>query len=238
MRFSVVTLFPELFEGFLRVGVVGRAITGGRHAVGFSSPRDFGHGKHRSVDDTPYGGGAGMVMRVDCIVNALEALDAEALPLGADATPAHRILLTPQGTTFSQAKAAELAARPAIALVCGRYEGVDERVRGYVHEELSLGDFVLSGGEVAAMAIIDAVLRLEPGVLGNAESLTTESYSEGARGMLEYPHYTRPPEYRGERVPDVLLGGNHAQIFEWRMEEAETRTRARRPELARKPRGA
>ncbi|MSP26209.1 MAG: tRNA (guanosine(37)-N1)-methyltransferase TrmD [Myxococcales bacterium] len=233
MRFDVLTLFPEMFDGFLRVGVVGRSVAAGRHTVRFKSPREFGHGRHRSVDDGPYGGGAGMVMRVDCIVSGLEAFDAEA-PLAEDgsAITARRILLTPQGKRVTQERAVLLAATPAIALVCGRYEGIDERVHGYVDEELSLGDFVMSGGEVAAMAVIDMIARLEPGVLGNAASLERESHSQGCGGLLEYPQYTRPPEFRGARVPDVLLGGNHAAILDWRTAEAEARTRERRPDLA------
>jgi tRNA (guanine37-N1)-methyltransferase len=225
MRFDVVTLFPEMFEGVVRLGVVGRAAGAGAISFHFKSPREFGIGKHRSVDDAPYGGGAGMVMRVDCIVACLEAVDAETPVRG------HRILLTPQGTRFDQRRALELAALPAITLVCGRYEGIDERVRAYVDEELSLGDYVLSGGEIAAMAIIDCVARLLPGVLGNPESLASESHSPQTGGLLEYPQYTRPPEFRGVAVPEVLLGGNHAAIDAWRREQACARTGERRPDL-------
>jgi tRNA (guanine37-N1)-methyltransferase len=237
MRVDVVTLFPELFDPFLALGMVGRAVTAGLLSVRRKSPRDFGLGRHRSVDDTPYGGGSGMVMRVDCLVDCLEALDAEPVSPGEPGAPlpspprAHRVLLCPQGAPFQQRKAAELCARGAFTLVCGRYEGFDERVRAFVDEELSLGDFVLSGGEIAAMAVIDACARLVPGVLGNAESTASESHSEALGGLLEYPQYTRPVEYRGVRVPEVLQGGNHAHIEAYRLTEAERRTRERRPDL-------
>lgn len=224
MRVDVVTLFPEIFGGFLDASFVGRAIAGGQLAVRFRSPRDFGLGKHKSVDDTPYGGGSGMVMRVDVLVACMESMD--------DAEPkAHRVLLTPQGAPLVQKKVQELAARPAVMLVCGRYEGFDERVRSHVDEEVSLGDFVMTGGEVAAMAIIDSCARLLPGVLGNAESTREESHSEATEGLLEYPQYTRPVEFRGAAVPDVLAGGHHAEIEKWRRAQALERTRTRRPDL-------
>jgi tRNA (guanine37-N1)-methyltransferase len=229
VRFDLVTLFPELFREVLATGMVGRAVASGALVVRTRSPREFGLGKHRSVDDTPYGGGSGMVMRVDCIVAALEALDGDADAAGE--ARAHRVLLTPQGAPFTQAKADELAARPAVALVCGRYEGFDERVRGFVDEEISLGDFVLTGGEIAAMAIVDACARLLPGVLGNEASAAHESHSAVMGGLLEYPQYTRPVEFRGVRVPDVLQSGNHAAIEAYRLEEARRRTRERRPDL-------
>ncbi|WP_437901511.1 tRNA (guanosine(37)-N1)-methyltransferase TrmD [Sorangium sp. So ce124] len=251
MRIDVVTLFPELFEGFLAIGMVGRALASGALAVRTRSPREFGIGRHRSVDDTPYGGGSGMVMRVDCIVRCMEALDEAAAEGDATNPPpeaeaggasvplprAHRVLLTPQGQPFRQEKAIELAARPAVALVCGRYEGFDERVRAFVDEEISLGDFVMTGGEVAAMAVIDACVRLLPGVLGNAVSAEHESHSPALSGLLEYPQYTRPVEFRGHKVPDVLQQGNHAAIARWRRAEAELRTAQRRPDLWRKARG-
>jgi tRNA (guanine37-N1)-methyltransferase len=227
VRVDIVTIFPEAFAGFLATSFVARAVQGGQLVVRFRSPRDFGVGKHKSVDDTPYGGGSGMVMRIDVMAAAIESLDADA-PEGARA---HRVLLTPQGRPLDQAKCCELAARPAVMLVCGRYEGFDERVRALVHEEVSLGDFVMTGGEVAAMAIVEACARLLPGVLGNAASTLEESHSPQAGGLLEYPHYTRPVEFRGARVPEVLQGGNHAEIARWRREQAEARTRARRPDL-------
>lgn len=228
MRVDLVTLFPELFETFLATSFVGRARTGGQLDVRTKSPRDFGLGKHKSVDDTPYGGGSGMVMRVDVLVSTMEALDAEAEAAGQPR--ARRILMTPQGKPFAQPAAVRLSAEPAIMLVCGRYEGFDERVRSFVDEEISLGDFVMTGGEVAAMAIIEATVRLLPGVLGNIESTREESHGE--EGLLEYPQYTRPAEFRGHAVPDVLSSGNHAEIAKWRKNEAIARTRARRPDLA------
>jgi tRNA (guanine37-N1)-methyltransferase len=230
MRVDIVTLFPELFDTFLATSFVGRAMAGGQLTVRRKSPRDFGLGKHRSVDDTPYGGGSGMVMRVDVLVGCIEALDAEASE--AKEPRARRILLTPQGQPFSQSVAARLAKEEAILLVCGRYEGFDERVRSFVDEEISLGDFVMTGGEVCAMAIIEATVRLLPGVLGNAESTREESHGE--EGLLEYPQYTRPADFRGQLVPDVLSSGHHAEIVKWRREQALARTIERRPDLLRK----
>jgi tRNA (guanine37-N1)-methyltransferase len=227
VRVDVVTLFPELFDPFVRASFVGRAQSGGQLAVRFRSPREHGLGNHKSVDDTPYGGGSGMVMRVDVLVACMEALDAEARAQGEK--PARRILMTPQGAPLSQPIATRLAREEAIMLVCGRYEGFDERVRSFVDEEISLGDFVMTGGEVAAMAIIEATVRLLPGVLGNAESIVEESHGES--GLLEYPQYTRPADFRGMAVPEVLAGGNHAAIAGWRREKALERTAARRPDL-------
>jgi tRNA (guanine37-N1)-methyltransferase len=249
MRIDVVTLFPELFQPFLALGMVGRAVSSGALAVRLAALRDFGLGRHKSVDDTPYGGGSGMVMRVDCIVECLESLDvpapgeaveaASAPPappeapatLGAPTSRGHRVLLCPQGARFHQRQAAELARREHVVLVCGRYEGFDDRVRGFVDEEVSLGDFVMSGGEIAAMAVIDACSRLLDGVLGNAASAVRESHSDALDGLLEYPQFTRPVEFRGRRVPEVLQNGNHAAIDAWRSVEAEKRTRERRPDL-------
>ncbi len=225
MKLSIVTLFPELFRAFLETSMVGRAVSQGVADVSLVELRPFGLGKHKSVDDTPYGGGSGMVLRVEPIVAALETL----------AEGTHRVLLTPQGRVFDQRKARELATRPAIALVCGRYEGFDERVRTYVDEEISLGDFVMTGGEVAAMAIIEATVRLLPGVLGNEASSASESFSEELEGALEYPQYTRPAEFRGEAVPPVLVSGDHEKIAAWRRATALERTRARRPDLAPRP---
>ncbi|MBX3189389.1 MAG: tRNA (guanosine(37)-N1)-methyltransferase TrmD [Labilithrix sp.] len=227
MRVEIVTLFPELFDTFVKTSFVGRAGTGGQLEVKLRSPRDFGLGKHKSVDDTPYGGGSGMVMRVDVLVACMEALDAEA---EAEGKPrARRLLMTPQGRPFGQPIAARLAREPAFMLICGRYEGFDERVRAFVDEEISLGDFVMTGGEIAAMAIVEATVRLLPGVLGNEESIREESHGED--GLLEYPQYTRPAEFRGAAVPEVLASGNHAEIAKWRRAQAEERTRARRPDL-------
>lgn len=227
MRVDVVTLFPELFERFLETSFVGRGRSGGQLDVRLRALRDYGLGNHKSVDDTPYGGGSGMVMRVDVLAACMDALDEDA-PGG---VRAHRVLLTPQGRPFDQTLARSLAARPAIMLVCGRYEGFDERVRSLVQEEVSLGDFVMTGGEVAAMAVIEACVRLLPGVLGNEESTREESHAEG---LLEYPHFTRPVEFRGMRVPDVLQSGNHAAIARWRQEQSVQRTEERRPDLMQK----
>jgi tRNA (guanine37-N1)-methyltransferase len=218
---QVVTLFPELFDAFKTTSLVGRAVTGGQLELAFRSPRDFGIGKHKSVDDTPYGGGSGMVMRVDVLVACMEAF----------APGARRVLLTPQGRPFDQSKAIALSHEPAVMLVCGRYEGFDERVRKYVDEEVSLGDFVMTGGEVAAMAVIESVVRLLPGVLGNEASTHEESHSPGNDGLLEYPHYTRPADFRGDGVPERLLSGHHAEIAAWRAEQVRARTTERRPDL-------
>lgn len=227
MRFDVVTLFPELFANLLATSFVARAVEGGRLAVRFRSQRQFGLGKHRSVDDAPYGGGSGMVMRVDVLVAAMESLDSDA-PAGAKA---HRVLLTPQGRVLDQRRVRELAGREAVMLVCGRFEGFDDRVRAHVHEEVSLGDFVMTGGEIAAMAIIDACTRLLPGVLGNCASTLDESHSPETGNLLEYPQYTRPPEFRGARVPEILQSGHHREIEAWRRAQAISRTQERRPDL-------
>jgi tRNA (guanine37-N1)-methyltransferase len=227
VRVDVVTLFPELFETFLHTSFVGRAMTGGQLEVRLRSPRDYGLGKHKSVDDTPYGGGSGMVMRVDVMVACMESLDADAEAAGKPR--ARRVLLTPQGQPFAQPIAARFALEPAIMLVCGRYEGFDERIRGFVDEEVSLGDFVMTGGEVAAMAMIEASVRLIPGVLGNEDSTREESHGEG--GLLEYPQYTRPADFRGQAIPEVLASGNHAHIEAWRRAQSMDRTAARRPDL-------
>jgi len=226
MRVDVVTLFPELFATFGATSFVGHAQEIGVMQLRTQALREFGLGRHKNVDDTPYGGGSGMVMRVDVLVSCLEGMDQSA----PDGVPAHRILLTPEGKPFTQAMARQLATLPAISLICGRYEGFDDRIRSFVHEEISLGDFVMTGGEVAAMAIIEAVVRLLPGVLGNAESTVEESFS-GHGLLLEYPQYTRPLEFRGLSVPEVLRGGNHAHIKAHRMAQAEARTAQQRPDL-------
>lgn len=222
MEFEVVTIFPEMFASFVDASLLGKAVRAGVVKVVFTDPRDFTTDKHRSVDDAPYGGGVGMVMKAEPLVAAIEHAVATR-------GPAHRILLTPAGRPLDQPRVRELARLGRILLVCGRYEGVDERVRELaIDEELSIGDFVLTGGEVAAMAIIDAVSRYVPGVLGEARSTDEESFSAG---LLEYPQYTRPPELRGRHVPEVLLSGDHERIRRWRREQAEARTRERRPDL-------
>lgn len=221
MHFHVVTLFPELFDSVIDATMLKKGRERGAIDFTFHDIRTHATDRHRVTDDTPYGGGAGMVMKPEPLVAAIEAT-------GSGADRPHRVLLTPQGRVLDAAAARALAARPALALICGRYEGVDERVRAYVDEELSIGDVVLSGGEIAALVVIDAVARLVPGVLGCAESAETESFQDG---LLEYPQYTRPPEFRGARVPDVLLSGDHAAIARWRRRESLRRTRAQRPDL-------
>jgi tRNA (guanine37-N1)-methyltransferase len=220
MRYQVVTLFPELVEAAINVGLLGKAVAAGVVQVTCISPRRFTTDKHQSVDDTPYGGGSGMMLSVEPIAKALDALDAE--------SPGHRILLTPAAARFDQAAARRLSALPSLTLVCGRYEGFDERVRGLVDEELSLGDFVLNGGEIAALAIIEATARLLPNVIGNSRSLDEESHADG---LLEYPQYTRPRSFRGQEVPAVLLSGDHGRIARWRRREALAKTRRMRPDL-------
>lgn len=227
MQIAVVTLFPELFEPFLRTSLVGKAVEAGVVSVHFEDLREHGIGKHKSVDDTPYGGGSGMVMRPDCTVAAIEA--AEQRYFGGERS--RRILLTPQGARFEQGVARRLSAQKSITLICGRYEGFDERVRSFVDEELSIGDFVLTGGEVPAMCIIEATVRLLPGVLGNEESTKEESFSPECQGLLEYPQYTRPVSFRGLEVPEVLRSGDHAKIAAYRREQSLERTKQRRPEL-------
>jgi tRNA (guanine37-N1)-methyltransferase len=226
MEFHIITLFPEMFDSPFRGGMVGRAIEQGIITVKAHPLRPFGLGNYKQVDDQPYGGGSGMVMRPEPIAAAIDALTGEHPGLW-------RILLTPQGNLLDQEKVRELASRKAgLLLIAGRYEGVDERVRSMVDEEISIGDYVLSGGEIPAMALIEAVARLQPGVLGNPESLDEESF--GTPGMLEYPHYTRPEEFRGMHVPEILLGGDHGKIRAWREAEARRRTEQRRPDLIRR----
>jgi len=227
MQIAIVTLFSELFAPFFATSLMGRAKDSGVVSVHYEDLRPHGLGKHLSVDDTPYGGGSGMVMRADCTV---AAMDAACAALG-EGEPVHRILLTPQGRRFTQTDARRLAEKSRILLTCGRYEGFDERVRSFVDEELSLGDFVVTGGEVPAMCLLEAVIRLLPGVLGNDDSAREESFSEECQGLLEYPHYTRPLSFRGLEVPDVLRSGDHAKIKQYREEQARVRSAARRPEL-------
>ena len=219
----VLTIFPEMFPGPVGGSLAGRALEDGIWSLETVDIRDFARDKHRSVDDTPFGGGAGMVMRPDVVGDALAAVSRAEAPL---------IYLSPRGRLLDQARVRALASGPGMSLLCGRFEGVDERVlEAHEIEEISLGDFVLSGGEPAAIALIDACVRLLPGVVGQAESLAEESFAEG---LLEYPHYTRPREWRGRRVPDVLLSGHHERVREWRLAEAERSTRERRPDLWRR----
>ena len=227
MQVAIVTLFPELFAPFFATSLMGRATDGGVVSVHYEDLRRHGLGKHLSVDDTPYGGGSGMVMRADC---TMAAMDAACTALGAG-EPVHRILLTPQGRRFTQADARRLAEKSRLCLTCGRYEGFDERVRSFVDEEISLGDFVVTGGEIPAMCLLEAVIRLLPGVLGNDDSAREESFSDECQGLLEYPHYTRPLAFRGLEVPEVLRSGDHAKIKRYREEQALLRSSQRRPEL-------
>ena len=222
MEFHVITLFPEMFDA-LEAGLIGRAARQGLITIRSHDLRAHGLGNYRQVDDTPYGGGSGMVMRPEPIAAAIDSALAEREGL----LP---ILMTPQGEVLDQAMVRELAQyRPGLLLIAGRYEGVDERVRSLVDREVSIGDYVLSGGELAAMVVIEAVARLVPGVVGNPESLNEESF--GAGGLLEYPHYTRPEDFRAMRVPEILLSGDHAKIRAWREAEALKRTERRRPDL-------
>jgi tRNA (guanine37-N1)-methyltransferase len=216
----VLTIFPEAFDSFLDTSLLGKALKSGRLRIDRVQVRDFSTSRHRTTDDAPYGGGAGMVMLVEPIVRAMESLPETARP---------RVLLDPGGTPLRQADVRRWAKGPELTLICGRYEGVDDRVRGFVDEQVSLGDFVLSGGEVAAMAVIDAVARLIPEVVGNAASVEDESFADDA--ILEFPQYSRPAEYRGVRVPEVLLSGDHDRIRRWRRKMALERTRRMRPDL-------
>ena len=218
LEIDVLTLFPAMIEGPLGLSIPGRIQADGLATIRVHDLRDFGIGRHKSVDDTPYGGGAGMVMRVEPLVAAIEAVRRE------DSTV---VLLDPVGEVFGHARAVDLAGRPHLVFVCPRYEGVDERVRAYVDLELSIGDYVLTGGELPALVVIDAVIRLLPGAI-DARSTAEESFSAG---LLEYPQYTRPPEFRGASVPDILTSGDHGAVARWRHEQALGRTRARRPDL-------
>jgi tRNA (guanine37-N1)-methyltransferase len=219
---DVLTLFPEMVTGYLSASILGKATERGLVEFGVHDIRQHAEGKHRVTDDAPYGGGAGMVFKPEPVVAAIEAARAR--------LPGARVLLTsPRGERLDQPMARTLASGPTdLVLVCGRYEGVDERVRSFVDSEVSAGDFVLTGGELVALCVIDAVARLLPGVLGNAGSTTSESFEEG---LLEYPHYTRPPVFRGMEVPAVLQSGDHARVARWRRWQALRWTRLRRPDL-------
>jgi tRNA (guanine37-N1)-methyltransferase len=223
MRIDILTLFPEMFDGPLSASIVQRARDAGVVELVLTNLRDFAKDKYRKVDDAPFGGGAGMVMMCQPMFDAVESIRSQAAP------PGRVILMSPQGRPFTQEMARELASQPRLILVAGHYEGFDERIRqGLADDEISLGDFVLSGGEIAAMAVVDAVVRLLPGALGSAESLAEESFGGG---LLEYPQYTRPRVFRDMAVPEVLLNGDHAKIAQWRSEQARQRTKERRPDL-------
>jgi len=221
ITFELVTLFPEMFDGLLATTVVGKALAAGTIAVHRTNPRDFGLGNYRQVDDTPYGGGPGMIMRAEPIAAALDAI-------AAARGPSYRILLTPRGRRFDQDVARALAVRPRVTLLCGRYEGVDERVTTLVDDQLSVGDFVLAGGELAAAIVLEATARLVPGVLGCGQSAGDESFTAG---RLEYPQWTRPATFQGQAVPPVLLSGDHAAIARWRRRASARLTLAQRPDL-------
>lgn len=228
MRINVLTLFPTMFQGLLSFGIFKRASNRKLVEIIVRDIRDYTHDKHRTVDDYPYGGGAGMILKPEPIFEAVEAIKAEACPDEENGS-LPIILLTPQGRLFSQQIALELSRKRGLMLICGHYEGIDERVGEHlVTDEISLGDYVLSGGELAAMVVIDAVVRLVPGVLGSAASPLDDSH---ATGLLEYPQYTRPPVFREWAVPEVLLSGNHALIAKWHREQVLIRTAERRPEL-------
>jgi tRNA (guanine37-N1)-methyltransferase len=222
MQLDILTLFPEMMEP-LKHSILGRARSAGRFSLKIHQIRDHGLGRHKVVDDTPYGGGSGMVMRVDVVAAALANVRQE---------HSHIVLLDPAGTPFNQAKARQLATLSHLVLICGHYEGIDDRVRQHlIHEAISIGDYVLTGGELAAMVIADATLRLLPGVLGNAHSSEEESFSAG---LLEYPQYTRPHTWENHPIPEILLSGHHANIARWRQEQAVVRTEQVRPELLKK----
>lgn len=231
MRIDVLTLFPEMFDGVFGASILGKARDKGIVSLNTVNFRDFANNKHGTVDDMPYGGGGGMVLKAEPIFGAVEhvALERSRASEGTAAKPPRIILMCPQGEPLSQRKAQELSGEDHLVFVCGHYEGYDERIREHlVTDELSIGDYVLTGGELPAMVVIDAVVRLLPGVLGNERSAVTDSFSDG---LLEYPHYTRPAEFRGWKVPDELLSGHHAEIGKWRRRQSLSRTLARRPEL-------
>lgn len=225
MKFDILTLFPAMFEGPLTESIIRRAVEKGLLDIRLHQIRDFATDRHKVVDDAPYGGGDGMVMKVEPIAACLEAVKAE--------RPKARVLLTsPRGRLFDNAAARELAQEQEVIIICGRYEGIDERVRElFVEDEFSIGDFVLTGGELAAMVIIDATVRFVPGVLGSPGSAETDTFSDG---LLEYPHYTRPAEFYGHSVPAVLLSGNHAEVARWRRRKALEETIRSRPDLLEK----
>lgn len=224
MKITILTLFPDMFTGFLNESIIGRSQKNKVVEIETINLRMWGIGKHKTVDDTPYGGGAGMVLRADVVARAIKETKNKS-----KGKKTKVILLTPQGEKYHQKKAREFAnSKNNLIFVCGHYEGFDERIRNYVDEEISIGDYILTGGEIAAAAIIDSIVRLLPGALGKEESHQNESFESVT---LEHPHYTRPDVYDGKKVPDVLLSGHHAEISKWRREEAIKRTKKRRPEL-------
>lgn len=223
MRIDIITLFPEFIGALKGFSVVGRAIGRGEVKLVVHNLRDYAEDKYKSVDDHPYGGGVGMLIRVDVMVRAIKAVK----KLNSGKT----ILLTPQGQVYHQSRAKELVKLDEFILICGHYEGFDERIRDYVDSELSVGDYVLTGGEIPAMLVVDSVARLLPGVLGDDESSKEESFDQSVNSGLEYPQYTRPEVFEGKKVPDILLSGNHREIEKWRNEQSYSRTKLRRPDL-------
>jgi len=221
VRFDIITLFPRMFDSPLQESILHKARQTGLISVALHDLRDYTSDRHRTADDTPYGGGAGMVLKVEPLVTAIESIRSRN-------NTTRTVLTSPQGEKFTQAAAARLSVFDQVVIVCGRYEGYDERVLDYIDEEISLGDYVLTGGELAAMAIVDSVARQVPGVVGDEDSVAGDSL---ANGLLKYPQYTRPPEFRGVRVPDVLLSGDHGKIEQWRRSASLERTAARRPDL-------
>ena len=222
MKIDVLTLFPEMFAGPLDVSMVARARKAGLLDLQIRNLRDWTHDRHKTVDDRPFGGGPGMVLKPEPIFEAVEALAGEKTRV---------LMMAPTGRPFTQAIARELAAQEHLLFLCGSYEGFDERICTLAHDQLSIGDYVLTNGGLPTMVVIDAVTRLLPGVLGDDESASDESFSHPAEAGLEYPHYTRPAEFRGMKVPDILMSGNHAEIEKWRREQSRQRTKERRPDL-------
>jgi len=223
MKVEIISIFPRMFDETFHSGMIGQAIKKNLMVIKALDLRDFTNDKHRTVDDRPFGGGQGMVLKAGPLFRAVEFCREE------EQTSPHIVLLSPQGCRFDQAKAKELSLEARLILICGRYEGIDQRVADHlIDEEISIGDYVLSGGELAAAVVVDAVSRLIPGVVGRSESVLEESFMDG---LLDYPHYTRPAEFRGWRAPDVLLSGDHEQIREWRRRQALLQTRCRRPDL-------
>ncbi len=220
MRIDVLTIFPDMVKPVLGQSIVGRAVYEKKLTIHVIDFREYSPNKHKKVDDTPYGGGAGMVLRVEPVINALRAIDGY--------EKAHKVIMTPQGKPYAQTDAARLSTHDHLIILCGHYEGFDERIHAYFDEEISIGDYVLTGGEVAALVLIESTVRLIPGILNKDESHQDDSFSDG---LLEYPHYTRPREFEGKRVPEVLMSGNHQAIENWRRTEALKRTKTRRPDL-------
>ena len=220
MRFDVISLFPDFYTSPLCSGLIGKALDKGIADVHITNPRDFTHDKHRKVDDEPYGGGAGMVMKVAPVVEAIESLP--------NLAPRRVLLLTPQGQPMTQARFRDWTQYQQLVLICGHYEGIDERITAVVSEEVSLGDFVLTTGDIPALTLLNGVIRLLPGTVGKVASLVNDSFEDG---LLDYPHYTRPEDFRGQSVPSVLRSGNHGAIARWRREQQMARTRQRRPDL-------